>query len=144
VRLLVALPQLRDVGAAYVGPAPAALPLVDLARSEVPLLLAPDMVLAAPVWGNPYLNSATLRTLSVARVACVGDLRTAALGQLSLVDGGSATARRSGGRVCRGALRASHSGRPGRVRRLAGGALGLARARQPPRRRRQPRGSHRP
>jgi len=35
VRLLVALPQLHDVGAANVGPAPAALPLVDLAPSEV-------------------------------------------------------------------------------------------------------------
>jgi len=29
LRLLGALPQLRDVGAAYVGPAPVALPLVD-------------------------------------------------------------------------------------------------------------------
>ena len=81
VRLLAALPQLRDVGAAYVGPAPAALPLVDLAPSEVTLLLAPDMVLAAPVWGNPYLNGTALRTLlltddpSAARIACVGDLR---------------------------------------------------------------------
>jgi hypothetical protein len=64
----------------------------------VPLLLAPDMVLAAPVWGNPYLNGTALRTLlltddpSAARVACVGDLRAAALGQLSLVDGGGAQA----------------------------------------------------
>ena len=65
-------------------------------QSEVTLLLAPDMVLAAPVWGNPYLNGTALRMLlladdpSAARIACVGDLRTASLGQLSLVDGGGA------------------------------------------------------
>jgi len=54
--------------------------------TDVTLLLAPDMMLAAPVSGNPYLNGKALRTLlltdspGAARIACVGDLRAASLG----------------------------------------------------------------
>jgi hypothetical protein len=87
--LLAALPQLRVFSPAsvYVGPAPATLPFIDLAPSEVKLLLVPDMVLAAPVWRNPYLNGTALRTLLLtddpcaARIAGVSDLRAASLGQ---------------------------------------------------------------
>jgi len=75
---------------------------------RVTLPLAPDMVLAAPVWGNPYINCTALLTLLLtddpcaARIACIGDLCAASLGQLSLVDGDGAVAA-----LQRGALRRS-------------------------------------
>ena len=92
VRCLAALPHIRDVRTAFVGPAPAALPLVELSGAESPALLQPGAVLAAPVWGNPYLNGIVLRPSTLrdsacaSRIACIGDLLAVSRGALVLTD----------------------------------------------------------